>query len=172
MIRPNFATVPQELQDVNQWVLWKLVIRDGKEIKMPWSVYDQPAKSNDASTWSTFECAVMRYDEQKHAGIGFVFAVGDGFAGVDLDSCRDPETGAIAKWAQDHIDEANSYTEISPSGTGVKIWLKSELHLPKGRNIKLDHPPSVRGGKKPGIEIYTQERYFAVTGHVIRGFAS
>lgn len=172
MIRPNFDGVPEELRDVNQWILWKMVSRDGKEVKLPWSVYDKPASSTDPQTWSSFECVVMRYDERRHAGIGFVFAVGDGYAGVDLDACRNPDTGEIASWAQGWIDRSNSYTEISPSGTGVKIWLRSDWNLPKGRNIKIDEQPMVQGGKKPGIEIYTQGRYFAVTGHVLRRFTA
>jgi hypothetical protein len=56
-------------------------------------------------------------------GIGFVFN-GDGIAGVDLDGCRNPETGAIAPWAQRIIDDFASYTEVSPSGTGVKIYFR------------------------------------------------
>lgn len=170
MIRPNFNTIPDELKDVNQWILWKMIQRDGKEVKLPWSVYDKPASSTDPNTWSSFECAVMRYDERQHAGVGFVFAPGDGFAGVDLDACRHPITGVIAQWAQDWIDRSDSYTEVSPSATGVKIWLRSDMSLPKGRNIKIEQPPMLPTGKKPGIEIYTQGRYFAVTGHVIRRF--
>ncbi len=172
MIEPKFDTIPECLVNRRQWVLWRLVIRDGKEIKMPWSVFDDAASSTDPETWSEFECVVMRYDRTRHAGIGYVFATGDGFAGVDLDSCRDPRTGAVAGWAQKWIDDAgDAYVEVSPSETGVKMWLRSDMQLDKGRNIKIDEKPLVPG-KKPGIEIYTHGRYFAVTGHKIKGFAS
>jgi primase-polymerase (primpol)-like protein len=172
MIEPKFSEVPELLQNINQWVLWKIVVRGGKETKIPWSVFDQPASSTDPATWSTFESVVMRYQRGYHAGIGFVFERNDGLAGIDLDSCRNPETGEIAGWAQQWIDKSeDAYAEVSPSETGVKIWIKADMHLEKGRNIKIDEQPLVPG-KKPGIEIYTHGRYFAVTGHKIKGFAS
>lgn len=34
----NFAAIPEELQALDQWVLWKSVVRDGKATKMPLSV--------------------------------------------------------------------------------------------------------------------------------------
>ena len=169
IIRPNFNTIPDALKDRNQWVLWRMVNRGGKEVKLPWSVYNKAASTTDDSTWSSFECAVMRYDESYHAGVGFVFKAGGGLAGVDLDACRNPQVEQIADWALTYIEKANTYTEVSPSGTGVKMWLKTTKDF-KGQNIKLDYPPIIPGGKKPGIEYYTHGRYFAVTGKVLKGF--
>ena len=171
LIRPRFDTIPECLTKLRQWILWRKIIRDGKEVKLPWSVYDNPASSTDPETWHDFECAVIRYDATRHAGIGFVFADGDGFAGVDLDSCRHPESGEIADWAKRWIDKAGDcYAEVSPSGTGVKIWVRSELKLDKGRNWKINEQPMIPG-KKPGVEMYTHGRYFAVTGFILKGFA-
>jgi primase-polymerase (primpol)-like protein len=171
MIKPNFATVPEELVNRRQWVLWRLIIRDGKETKIPWSVYDKAASSTDPATWHEYECAVMRYEPGYHAGIGFVFVDGDGFAGIDLDSCRHPQSGQIAPWAQQWLEKSeDAYAEVSPSETGIKIWVRSEMKLDKGRNIKVDEEPLVPG-KKPGIEIYTHGRYFAVTGKRLKDFA-
>lgn len=172
IIEPRFDTVPQELQDINNWILWKLVKRDGREIKLPWSVYDQAASSTDENTWSSYECVVMRYEPGKHAGIGFVFSKGCGYAGVDFDACRNPVTGEMAEWSAEWVRKFGTYTEISPSGTGVKMWLRSEKEFTTGKNIKIDQPAMPGCDKKPGIEIYTQGRYFAVTGRVLRGFAA
>lgn len=167
MIEPNFEGVPERLQDCRQWVLWRNIQRDGRDTKIPWSVFDRPASSTDPETWHEFETVAIQYRPGYHAGIGFVFAEDDGFAGIDLDSCRNPETGVIAPWGQKWLDKADGYAEISPSGTGLKIWIQSEQKLDKGRNIKLEEEPLVPG-KKPGIEIYTHGRYFAVTGHKIK----
>jgi len=168
----QFGNVPECLQERRQWILWKRFLRQGKEVKMPWSVYDAAASSTDPETWHEFECAVMRYDPKTHAGIGYVFAADDGFAGVDLDSCRHPETGEIAGWAQKWLDDnEDAYAEVSPSETGVKMWLRSDMVLERGRNIKVDEIPLVPG-KQPGIEIYTHGRYFAVTGHKLKGFTT
>ena len=62
----------------------------------------------------------------------------------------DPATGEIEGWAQEIIEELNSYTEISPSGTGVHILVRGEL--PAGRN------------RKGRFEAYDQGRYFTITG--------
>jgi primase-polymerase (primpol)-like protein len=171
MIEPNFSTVPEELVNRRQWVLWRMIMRGGKETKIPWSVYDKPASSTDPETWHEFESVVMRYRSGYHAGIGFVFVDGDGFAGIDLDSCRHPGSGQIAKWAQQWLDKSeDAYAEVSPSETGIKIWVRSDMKLDKGRNIKIEEQPLVPG-KKPGIEIYTHGRYFAVTGKRLKDFA-
>src|SRR5207244_12523629 len=54
------------------------------------------------------------------AGVGFVFSSDDPYTGVDLDKCRNPETGQIEEWAQGIIEQLDSYTESSQSGTGVR----------------------------------------------------
>jgi hypothetical protein len=62
----------------------------------------------------------------RRGGIGLMFAPVEGtslhIGGVDLDSCRNPETGEIDPWVQDVIDRFKTYTEISPSQTGVKLF--------------------------------------------------
>jgi len=165
-----FHNVPPAIRDENNWVLWKNVIRGGKSTKIPYSVWDAPASSTDASTWSTYESSVIRFDEAQHAGIGFVFAAGGGFAGIDLDGCRNPKTGVIEEWAWKVIERFHGYTEISPSETGVKIWIPCSASVAKGINKKLAE--KAVSEKSPGIEIYTQGRYFAFTGNVIKGYES
>lgn len=53
--------------------------------------------------------------------VGFVFTRDDPFVGIDLDHCRDPETGKIKPWALEIVAKLNSYSEVSPSGTGLHI---------------------------------------------------
>jgi primase-polymerase (primpol)-like protein len=166
----KFESVPPAIRDENQWVLWKNIMRHGKSTKVPFSVYGTPASSTDESTWSTYESVVMKFDERQHAGIGFVFKEGGGVAGIDLDGCRNPETGIIQEWAWKVIDRFKGYTEISPSATGVKIWITCSASVAKGINRKLAE--SAVSSKTPGIEIYTHGRYFAFTGKVIKGYES
>jgi len=83
-------------------------------------------------------------------GIGFVVSKEDDFCGLDLDGCRNPETGAIENWAMEVITAVESYTEVSPSETGIRIFAKAEL--PPGRR---------KGGH---FEIYDDVRFFTVTG--------
>ena len=82
------------------------------------------ASSTDATTWSEFDTAHAAVEDGKADGVGFV--LGDGYVGVDLDACRDPETGVMTAEAHAIIDGLSSYTEISPSGTGVHILLRGQ----------------------------------------------
>ena len=93
---------------------------------------------------------------------------GTSLAGVDLDTCRDAETGDIAPWAQEIIDRFMTYTEVSPSGTGAKLFFtiaSADLAAVKtlfdgkyGRTFK-----NGEGEHPPGIEIYRGRHYFTVT---------
>jgi len=92
-----------------------------------------------------------------HPNIGFMFSEDDPYCGVDLDGCVDPETGEITKLARQIIDRVDSYSEISPSGTGVKIFIKGTIPGPRRKNPQKN------------IEVYDRRRFFAVTGHHIPG---
>jgi primase-polymerase (primpol)-like protein len=46
-------------------------------------------------------------------------------SGVDLDDCIDVSTGQMKPWGQRVVAALNSYTEISPSGGGVKVFLEA-----------------------------------------------
>jgi hypothetical protein len=111
--------------------------------------------------WSPFTRACSAYlSHQKVSGIGFALGKnGDGttFSGVDLDKCRDPQTGAIEPWALEVIRTFDSYTEVSPSGTGVKVFVTGSL------------VPGSAQGKKFKLELYDRDRYFTVTGHHLAG---
>ncbi|WP_145279555.1 hypothetical protein [Tautonia plasticadhaerens] len=107
----------------------------------------------DPASWHTFDEALAAARKRSDlAGVGFAFAESDPFAGIDLDDCRDATTGGLEPWAQSIVDEINSYTEVSPSGTGVKLFVRGGL-------------PGVKGKRKGNIEVYCRDRYFTVTGH-------
>jgi hypothetical protein len=104
-------------------------------------------------------------------GFGYVFSPDDPFTGIDLDGCRDPKTGTVASWAKDMILNLDSYAEVSPSLTGVKVWVvaKSPLDSGKKRAVTTDERPVA---KEPAIEVYDRGRYFAVTGMKLAGVPS
>ena len=84
-----------------------------------------------------------------------MFSESDPFCGIDLDKCRNKETGELESWAAGIVSEMDSYTEISPSGTGIHIITKGKL--PGSKN---------RSGK---IEMYDRLRYFTMTGNILHG---
>jgi putative DNA primase/helicase len=158
----QFATIPLELKRIPRWVLWRLV-EVGDEgnkrwSKLPTQVNGQPASSTNPATWTDFPSVQHAYeaDTEKFAGIGFVFTSSDNLIGIDLDDCYDPTTGFINAALQQISDQTQGYKEISPSGTGVKIFTRADLH-----HAHVDHTI--------GLEIYPQGRFFTVTGHHIEG---
>ena len=151
---------PRELIQLPQWVLWKTEERDGKPTKVPYQANGVKAKPNDSSTWTTFDKVIAVADD--YNGIGFMFSEDDEFCGIDLDGCRDPDTGVVSDWAMDLIVRFDSYTEVSPSQTGVKIFVRGKNPRSSGKHCKVDEVAV--SDKSPGIEVYDKVRYFAVTG--------
>ena len=146
---PDPAGIPDALAARPQWVAWDYVRRSGRWTKLPIDPASRrPAKSNDPGTWNSLPSALA---VPNVAGVGFMFHADDPFCGIDLDDCRDPETGSLTAECQRIVDAFNSYVEVSPSGTGVKLFIKGTL--PNGAGRKCGH-----------IEIYDRGRYFAVTG--------
>jgi len=156
------ATFPAELCEWPQWVCWKYSTKDGKQTKLPINAHTgKLASSTDPQTWATFEDAQAK--QNGNAGIGFVFSANDPYCGIDFDGCYREDTGEIAPWAQRWIAKLNSYSEISPSKTGIKVWVKAKWPLPSGKKISI-HELEFVAGKQSAIEVYDHARYFAVTG--------
>ncbi len=165
-LRP--ATIPAALRDLPQWVAWAWAWREGTATK-PGGWTKAPvnvatggyARSNDPATWGTFADALAYAlaHTGTTAGIGFVFSDGDGFAGIDLDGCIDSDTGVIDPWAMSVIAAMSSYCEVSPSGTGVKLFTRATL---PGGGIHRPRPNGIPGG---GCEMYDRGRFFTCTGH-------
>ena len=119
--------IPAELKAIPQWVTWKYFFRD-KWTKPPFNAHTGDlASSNDPATWSDYETAVAAYRNGGFDGIGFVLTRELRFVGIDLDHCIDPRTYAIEAWALEIIDHLNSYTEVSPRGTGLRIFVVGKL---------------------------------------------
>ncbi len=154
---PSIENIPEALTERPQWVCWRLEERDGKKTKVPYTPGTEcRASSIDLMTWRTFTEAIGAYErsEPPYDGIGFMFCSADPFSGIDLDKCRNPESGEVAEWAQKIIvSVSEGYVEVSPSGTGVHVIV----------------PGVVRGGsvKRGCVEMYCRDRFFTVTGRVL-----
>jgi putative DNA primase/helicase len=147
-------SVPSELKHRRQFVNWNAIEKpDGRLDKIPHAPSSGcKASTTDLTTWGTFEEALEglhRFD-----GVGFVFCSADPYVGVDLDGCVNPETGEVAPWAVQIIDSLDSYTELSPSGTGGHIIAKGRIP---------------RSGRRGPVEMYSQDRFFAITRDVPGG---
>jgi len=151
------ADVIASLELPPHFVCWNLEPRPGdpKPAKVP----KQPrtglnASSTEPSHWASLDEAVRRA-EREGWGIGFVFhATLNVYAGVDLDACRDPQTGLLVPWAQSIVNAFDSYSEASPSGTGVHILVRG----------KPRHNGRKAGAGGTAVECYGHARYFCLTG--------
>jgi|GEM_PF-4295301 len=164
MAAPNFANIPQELKRRAQWVLWKTITRAGKPTKVPYRPTGVEADSTDPASWSPYDTVVESYHRGGYDGIGYVFDPLDPYAGIDLDDCVNPD-GSIEPKAKAICDSLDSYSEISPSGKGIKIFLKAKNPV----KIQKKDGKFQQGfaSKKPDleIEIYYGNRFFTLTGN-------
>ncbi len=141
----------RELAMLPQWVCWRFEERGGDQTKVPYQPNGMLAKSTNASTWSSYETCFAAAVKQGFDGIGFVFSESDPYVGVDLDDCI-REDGTLEPWADEIVCQLDTYTEVSPSGLGLKLWCRAML--PTGRR------------KNAHVEMYETGRFFTATGKV------
>jgi putative DNA primase/helicase len=146
---------PGELRTLDQFVCWREEVRAGEPTKVPYSVAGGKASTTNPKTWAPLDAALSHAEEHGMSGVGFVFTEDDPFAGIDIDKCRDAETGEIEPWARKIVAAFDSYTEVSPSGTGLHIFVKATLPGPNNR--------------KGPLEMYESGRYFTLTGEHLGG---
>ena len=156
-LRPE--NIPQELRGLQHWVCWRYELRGGAWTKVPYNpATGARAKTDQSETWSNFDEALTRARTEGHDGIGFVFSAADPYCGIDLDDCLNGDGQPVAE-AQEIIALLNGYAEVSPSGRGIKIWVRGSL-VGGGRRASR-----VTGFKE--LEVYDKRRYFTVTGWVL-----
>ena len=158
MLDVDFKGIPLELQAIPRWVMWSLVNRNGTDAKIPFTINGTAASSTNPDKWASFDDVADTYIYGGFSGLGFVFT-GEDYHGIDIDDCRDPVTGELSELAVELLDRVAGYAEVSPSGTGIKMFVKTNLD-------------SSRTLKDKGIELYRDGRYFTVTGHALPGHES
>lgn len=139
--------LPAEFQKLPYWVLWRYELKKGKWTKVPYQPDGNEAKSNDPGTWHPLKDCLQVYPKKKYDGVGFCCF--DGLTVIDKDHCIATD-GTISDEARKLVQSLDTYTEISPSGTGLRMVVWGTV--PEA--IKLE-----------AIEIYSVKRYFTLTGH-------
>ncbi|MDS3949963.1 phage/plasmid primase, P4 family [Staphylococcus epidermidis] len=148
------SNIPDELKQLNNWCVWKFENRNGKRTKIPFNAATgEFAKSNDKSTWSSYETAV---NVEGVDGIGFFFE--PPYLGIDIDDIDDDlhrfkQGDKLDNIVSEFNEAFKSYTEVSPSGNGLHIIVKGKI------------PGSRR--RKANIEMYDSGRFFTMTGKTI-----
>lgn len=139
-----------------RWVIWSLQERKGKKTKIPIDPHTgKMASSTDPKTWATFATA-----NERNSQIGITFSSEKLLLGIDIDHCIEwiGENKSEWRWAskefkflKDFLNECDTYTEISPSGTGLHLY------------FELSEPLELEANRHGGYECYTAGRYFTVT---------
>jgi len=162
-----------------RWVAWRNEARGDRLTKVPYCGTDKKAKADDPATWlcrTEAERVAERIVNGLGGGIGYELGdLGNDLfiAGVDLDSCLNGDR--LADWAAEVLAAIPTYGEISPSGTGLKLFfhLASEdvrpfldlIGVPSHQwGCRRDVPGANGRDHGPAIEVYFSHRYFAVTG--------
>lgn len=150
MITPH--QIPSDLKRWQQWICWRYVDRGAG--KKPDKQPVNPKTLHNAgvhwpNTWTSFQKAYATYCRHHLAGIGFVLTPKDPYVGVDIDNCIGPD--GITPAAHSMVEQLNSYTEVSPSGRGLRILLTCSP-LPDNRRTRA-------------VELYAHSRYLTITGH-------
>lgn len=157
----SLENVPFELRAEARWVCWRREERGGKTTKLPvCAATGRMAKITDPTTWATFGDAVAAVARWRCDGVGFVLGPDRAYTGLDLDHVlADGALDPAYRWV---VDEAGTYTKVSPSGDGLHLIFRGSKPAGAERS---------RRGQPGGIvvEMYDHDRYFTVTGDVFEG---
>jgi P4 family phage/plasmid primase-like protien len=156
----DFNQIPMDLKKIPRFLLWKytLIGEEGEQrwAKTPYQPNGKWASSTNPDTWTDFLTAQQAYETGNFSGIGFVFTSDDNLVGIDIDDCRDIESGELNDLAKNILDNVEGYCEVSPSGTGIKIFTRANLDT-----AYVNH--------EIGFEYYPKARFFTVTGNYLSG---
>ena len=157
--------VPRTLTDTPRWLGWRYGARlkNGKRKKEPvharrgHPLRGRMCDGTLPKNWATAEEALeLAGCDSAVAGVGFAVTEADDVLFVDLDDCVDAATGELTRWAADIAgDFRGAYTEVSPSGTGLRVFCRGRI------------PVGYAQGKRGGVEVYCDGHYATVTGRVL-----
>jgi len=155
---PNFDNIPDDLKQ-EAWAVWIAEPRSDKAGK-----YNKAPRSpstgckigaNQPNLFGTFEQAKDAYESGNYTGIG-VLLTGNGIVGFDIDDyvATFADKPEVQVWVEQAIsDQTNpAYAELSPSGTGLRLFVRGEL--------------PAKGRKAGSLEVYDNERFLTITGAI------
>lgn len=153
--------IPLDLKNRSQWILFKFAMVDGKLKKYPFTVLNRMKGWKLDENQSNFEIAYRTFNNNSdYAGIGFVVTKNDPLTCIDFDHVYNPTTEEWNQQALEEVKKLNSYTEFSPSGTGVHVFVKGNTTKPGTRREQSDGT---------GREMYSDLHYMTVTGNHVPG---
>ncbi len=155
--------IPEELKQLQQWVCWdyKRLWWDQRRGEWRWSKPPIDPKSGGSAdehipdTWTSFADAVAFAARYSLCGVGFVFTDGDPYIGVNLNDCWVNDGSGVTENCLRSIEILDSYTEWSPTGSGVHVVVRGSL------------PDGVPRTRSTVSEVYGHGQFFTFTGHLV-----
>ena len=152
----DVGNIPEELRNRDQWVAFRYEYRasGGKPKKAP--INPRTGHMTDPTnpgSWGTLDEALRAVERYGLDGVGFALTEDDPYIGADLDEAIDPDTGELRRWAAKIIEKFGSYSEISPSGRGIRIIVRGRL-------------PG-EGTHKKSIGLFDRSCYVTITGRAL-----
>jgi len=149
-----WENIPDSLTTRQQWVCWGYQFVHGRWTKVPLQPDGRKASVTDPATWAPFDFVQTAYlNNGSYDGVGFVLTLGDPFIAFDFDHCVDRQTGEITEpKVRNYVTRLSSYTEISPSGTGLRVIVRAKL--------------PERDRRSGPFECYEDRRFVSITGHL------
>lgn len=152
----NYNNIPATLKENALWCVWKYE----EHGKVPYNPNTgNHARTNDTSTFADFETALTVFENGGYDGLGL--GIFGSIGAIDIDHCI--EEGEFSNMAHDIIDRMNSYTEISPSGNGIRIIFTVN-------GFEYDKERYYINNQKKGLEVYVAGatiKFVTITGERI-----
>lgn len=160
----NFKSFPSELKKHKRYLCWKYE-ENPTNREHPKKPPINPRTGKKVSptaptTWMSFKDAIRHHGNNDIVdGVGIALTEEMGITVIDIDDCRSAKSGKLNPYAQKMMKKFPSYAEVSPSGTGIHIFLRGSLPG-KGKN-------TMDGSEK--VEVYDRDHYMTITGHHVDG---
>lgn len=164
LLLPSFEAIPDELRQLPTalWIAEPELTREGTQSvkhngrprikKAPRNTAGFNISKSKPEQWVSFDAATIAFNPERFTGIGVLLNANDGLVGIDLDDvealfCEQPNVKNIVIEAE----KAGIYCEKSPSGTGLRMFVRGRL-------------PDNDGRRKGGVELYSHVAFLTVTG--------
>lgn len=152
-----YEKLPESLKDNAGFLLWRYETVKGRRTKVPYSLGGFRTDATKRRSFSPFLAVKAVFEKGGYDGIGIF--IDRTFSAVDIDHCI--KDGVMSDMAKSIIDRFDSYTEISPSGEGIRILMDTS-------GVEFEKARYYVNRKKIGLEVYTEKKFVSVTGNAIR----
>ena len=167
----NFSNMPAYLKEHGRFCLWRYEERtdrkgNRKRTKVPYNPKKpgQRAASDNPDTFSTWLEILRIWEKEKGNFDGIGIGVFDDISAFDIDHCLNAD-GKPSDMAAEIINTLQCYAEISPSGSGIRVFFRA------APGLEYDRQRYYINNRSSGLEIYIAgmtKKFLTFTGNALR----